>query len=341
MNTINQNIRKKITLLNFILCVVILVYHSNCARAMQYEYRDFFYYLSDCLTLFGHCAVPTFFALSAFLFYRNFSIDKYGEKMKSRFKSLVLPYLIWNTIYCVLFVSFHYIPLIEQNVNTTFPFNPIENLTGILSSKFTPLWFVRNLIIYVICSPLIYYIIKNRYIGLTAVCTTAAINMFFFTFAYKSVFHWLPIYLVGAYVGHHYSAKLMTSIFRSRMIALFFLLIFTIAYTALVSFKNDLTFFIYRFLSPICIWVLLDYLIHYDRQEERDYYKYSFFIYANHFFILTALQRIIINVIPTPQIAFGINYLLIPPIVLFLLIITVRGLKKFFPKFYSVSVGGR
>lgn len=341
MNTINQDIRKKITLLNFILCVVILIYHSNCTRAMQYEYKDFFYYLSDCITLFGHCAVPTFFALSAFLFYRNFSLDKYGEKLKSRFKSLVLPYLIWNTFYCILFVSFHYIPLIEQNVNTTVPFNLTDNLIGILLSKFTTLWFVRDLTIYVICSPLIYFIIKNRYIGLTAICIMATINMFFFTFAYKSAFYWLPIYFVGAYAGHHYSEKLMTSIFRSKMIAFFSLVIFTAAYVSLVSLKNDLTFFIYRFLSPICIWVLLDYLIHYDRQREKDYYKYSFFIYANHFFILTALQRIIINVIPTPQIAFGINYFLIPPVVLFLLIITVRGLKIFFPKIYSVSVGGR
>lgn len=341
MDSINRLVSKKITFLNFVLCVVILVYHSNCTRAMQYEYKDFFYYLSNCITLFGHCAVPTFFALSAFLFYRNFTLSKYGEKLKSRFKSLVIPYLIWNSIYCALFVTFHYIPLIEQNVNTTVPFNCSENIIGILSSKYTPLWFVRDLIIYVVCAPLIYAIVKNRYIGLTVILITSIINMFFFTFAYKSVFYWFPIYLVGSYAGCHYSKKLMSSIFRSKKVFIYFILLYAIIYFALLFSENNLTFFIYRFLSPICIWFLLDNIVNYNKLVDKDYYKYSFFIYANHFFILTALQRIVINIVSIPQLAFGINYLLIPVFVLPFLIVVARVLKKYCSYFYFVSVGGR
>lgn len=341
MDPINKLVRKKITFLNFVLCIVILIYHSNCTRAMQYEHKDFFYYLSHSITLFGNCAVPTFFALSAFLFYRNFFLKKYSEKLKSRFKSLVVPYLIWNSIYCVLLVSFHYIPLIEQNVNSTIPFNFSENLRDILLSKFTPLWFVRDLIIYVVCAPLIYAITKNRYIGLITIFITAIINMFFFTFAYESVFYWLPIYLLGAYAGCHYSSKLMSSIFRSKKIVVYFALSYIIIYIALLFFENDLMFFLYRFLSPIYIWFLLDNIVNFNKLTEKDYYKYSFFIYANHMFILTALQRIVINIVPIPQLAFGINYLLIPAFVLLLLIFVARWLKKYCSHFYFVSVGGR
>lgn len=60
IKTSENNIRKKIVILNFILSVTILIYHSNCIRAMSYEYKDFFYYLSNIVTDFGFCAVPTF-----------------------------------------------------------------------------------------------------------------------------------------------------------------------------------------------------------------------------------------------------------------------------------------
>ena len=66
--TSENNIRKKIViLLNFILSVTILIYHSNCIKAMSYEYKDIFYYLSNFVTNFGYCAVPTFFRTISFL----------------------------------------------------------------------------------------------------------------------------------------------------------------------------------------------------------------------------------------------------------------------------------
>jgi fucose 4-O-acetylase-like acetyltransferase len=339
--TSENNIRKKIVILNFILSVTILIYHSNCIKAMSYEYKDIFYYLSNFVTNFGYCAVPTFFALSAFLFYRNFSLSQYILKLKRRFKSLCLPYLIWNLFYCILFVICFYIPIIHNNTNSTTEFNLINNIIGIIMSDYTPLWFVRDLIIYVILSPCIYYLIKNRIIGLIIIIITLSTNLFFINFPYESIEYWLPIYLTGAYIGHHYSEKIMTTIFTGKKNFIVSISIFALSLFALCLIRNSYTFFIYRYVSPLGIWILLDYIINYEKLKTRDAYTYSFFIYANHFFILTALQRVTTNVIDNSTLAYGINYLIIPPLVLYFLITIGKILKHKYSKFYYLTTGGR
>lgn len=339
--TSENNIRKKIIIFNFILCIIILIYHSNCIKAMSYEHKDFLYYLSKLITEFGLCAVPSFFTLSAFLFYRRFSFSKYILKIKRRFKSLCIPYLLWNLFYCILFVTFHYIPIIRNNTNTTVQFDIINNIKGIIMSDYTPLWFVRVLIIYVFLSPIIYYFIKNRVVGLIIIIVSAFTNLFIITFPYKSIFNWLPIYLTGAYIGNHYSEKVMTMIFKGKKSCIACIVILLLSFMAYHFIKNDGTLFIYRFISPIILWILLDYIINYEQLKIKDSYTYSFFIYANHFFILTALQRIITNIISSSSLAFGVNYLVIPPLVLCFLIIVGKILKHYYSKFYYLMSGGR
>ena len=47
----------------------------------------------------GQIAVPGFFLLSSYLFFRNFSREKLPGKWKSRFFSVVVPYVTWNFLY--------------------------------------------------------------------------------------------------------------------------------------------------------------------------------------------------------------------------------------------------
>lgn len=47
-------------------------------------------------TALGLTAVPGFFMLSAYLFFRSFSWEKLPAKWKSRVRSVAVPYLAWN-----------------------------------------------------------------------------------------------------------------------------------------------------------------------------------------------------------------------------------------------------
>jgi fucose 4-O-acetylase-like acetyltransferase len=48
---------------------------------------------------FIHANVPVFFFISGFLFFYSvdFNTDVYKRKIKSRVKTLLIPYIIWNT----------------------------------------------------------------------------------------------------------------------------------------------------------------------------------------------------------------------------------------------------
>ncbi len=97
-----------LTSVNFLLSFLIVFHHaftvdvdyvgsfSLFAYRGDVAFQRFMYNLSE-------CAVPVFFFISAFLFYRTFdgAIAKYKEKIYRRFWSLFIPY--------VIFCSFGYI----------------------------------------------------------------------------------------------------------------------------------------------------------------------------------------------------------------------------------------
>ena len=94
-----------LTPINFILSLLIVIHHSFTGSI---DWRGNFSPNSYGLTIaierylynFSECAVPIFFFLSAYLFYRTFdgTWSSYVDKIKKRFWSLFVPYIIFSTI---------------------------------------------------------------------------------------------------------------------------------------------------------------------------------------------------------------------------------------------------
>lgn len=65
----------------------------------------------------GVC-VPYFFVISGFLFFRNFDMKMLAAKYRSRCKSILVPYLVWNVLYnlafCLYYQTSAYIRTYEQ-----------------------------------------------------------------------------------------------------------------------------------------------------------------------------------------------------------------------------------
>lgn len=55
----------------------------------------------------GQIAVPGFFMVSSYLFFRGFCWKKLLPKWRSRIRSLLLPYLLWNFLYYIGYVAGH------------------------------------------------------------------------------------------------------------------------------------------------------------------------------------------------------------------------------------------
>lgn len=118
----------------------------------------------------ARCAVPLFFLISGYLFFikaDNFSFNYYNRNIKKRVNSLLVPYLLWNlpiVYFCLknsLGKDFFYqlgcgmgiLPLVGPNsFEPPVPFD-------------SPMWYVRDLFVMAIISPLIYVAMRRRIIA--------------------------------------------------------------------------------------------------------------------------------------------------------------------------------
>lgn len=133
-------------------------------------------------------AVPMFFFISGFLFYvgiQEWQWTKYADKLKRRIKTLLVPYLSWNTVQALIIVSvmvlayFLFGKPLDRIVNW---FHEIGGLTGIYWSNqatavikenvigcsvlktyplLIPMWFIRDLMVTVLLSPVIWWLLRR------------------------------------------------------------------------------------------------------------------------------------------------------------------------------------
>ena len=133
-----------------------------------------------------HIAVPTFFLISGYLFFRRWQQwdgKLYLTKMKTRFRTLVIPYLCWNALAILLGVALRLgafllkgaplsnIPLFfEENgwLRLFWNCNVWGNKVNWLGMPTPasgpidlPLWFLRDLIVVTVLTPLFYLLLKH------------------------------------------------------------------------------------------------------------------------------------------------------------------------------------
>lgn len=136
----------------FLSVLVIFVHstHFSLASLQAVPHSGFFstsflikieFFFSEFL---GQVAVPGFFFLSGFLFFRGLDdVKSWGRKLKSRVFSYVLPYLLWNSAMTLLYLSFG---KAEWSLESLWE--------GIFLYRFNPVfWYFYQLILLSFCLP--------------------------------------------------------------------------------------------------------------------------------------------------------------------------------------------
>lgn len=154
----DKNTSETFAFLRFPLAVLVIYLHIDVVPdAALLSVIDFatdegkyLYYLCVYgVCLIARCAVPCFFFISGFLFLNN-SIPltkvRYLNKLRRRFFTLLIPYILWNLI-AAIYLHF----IVKQHMTLSYIiWNPAD----------FPLWFIRNLIILNLATPLFYWILK-------------------------------------------------------------------------------------------------------------------------------------------------------------------------------------
>lgn len=227
-------------------------------------------------------AVPVFFIMSGYLFFANvekWSLGIYKAKMLRRAKTLLLPYLIWNLMMAVKLKTFSWnmFWVFWDPAGQQIDWFGHEQLMTAPANM--PLWFLRDLMVVSLLTPIIYILVKKCGYWLMAVLTAlylsgvyafipglSAYAVYFFSFGtFLSIrkmdligslkrFEW-PAYLLSLILAMAMMLTYNTPIFSSIMlcfrltgaIAVFCLAsrILSVTTTRLPSVVCDSAYFIY------------------------------------------------------------------------------------------------
>lgn len=118
-----------------------------------------------CRVLFSP-ANALFFVLSGFLFFGLSDIFNkyvYSKKLAKRFRTLFIPYLLWQLIF--------FVPLVISSIKSGESYSPlffiqsIWNVPGTPTPADPPLWFLRDLMVCMVLSPLFYIVLKRWWLA--------------------------------------------------------------------------------------------------------------------------------------------------------------------------------
>ncbi len=289
-------------------------------------------------------AVPLFFIFSGFLFFKGvqqFDRTVYAEKLRKRWRSLAQPYLLWN----ILFILWTLALMIRSILLRGKPWSDIGDYfaergylhmlwdSSVWGERTTwlgamvhnsgpvllPFWYMRDLLLLVALTPVIYWLIKRLRFGFVLLLMAIYlldIRMPWFGDTEASA---ILFFSIGAYFSIM-KQDFTQVLWRWRYVICPLVIVLIIAQTATGSAMGNYTsLMVHHWLVVVQTFafiIMASALCRYKKLYEwnRKLAPTSFFIYALHVFILGMLKKIVIKLTPMSDMWYMqcIDYLLAP-----------------------------
>lgn len=348
-----------VSFLRFPLIVAVIGIHCNLlVKNPELETRSVFFFLVYITMKLVCIAVPLFFFISGFLFFKKGTFDfaLYKKKLKSRIHTVLIPYLLWNIIYFVILGIMQLIKpdtlvILHKHIadfkwqDYLWIFWDISQITGLADDQRACLvgafWFLQCLFVLFLLSPIIYYIIKYlRHF------TLLIVGVLYFTDFIPEMpgiqCNAIVYYMLGAYlsiVGINFIAILKRIPVQTHLVL--------IIAAALISYwfnNNDTIYNITDLFLQAGVFAIIAYMIENHRWCENKYLVSSvFFIFAVHRLFSASLMTVSTYLVPL----IGNDYLLYLYYLLMVVLTLIASLAvyqfsiKFLPSVAHVLNGRR
>lgn len=298
-------------------------------------------------------AVPIFFYLSGYLFFRNIeSVTGVFKKMRTRAKSVLMPFLAWSSLYFLFYLVAS--SLISGLLNDPILLDPLSIVKYIIFYRYSfALWYMYQLLMFLLLTPIIFIVIKKRWlaVSLLVICVLFSIfvkeNIDYHAFKgnSRSLFslNFFCYYFAGCLSVKFIDEinKIKEFIFRNKKSVFIITSILLIVFSLLCSlaFDKNMPIFYDRIFVPI-VAILLFILIGLIYQK-TPYPKQvsTMIVYGVHTLVAICVSNVykpILPYVPT-LVMFFISFLITS--VLSCLIAYI--LKRFLKPIYYVLSGGR
>ena len=331
----DKTLSRAFDLLRFPMAILVVFLHiDNAPRiaVMEYEWgvdlwQSCYYFAIIFVDNIAKIAVPCFFFISGYLFFkgkRDFGKNDYFSKVKSRLRSLVVPYILWNLLAAMYIYATQGLVLRPWYLNFTEPAN-------------FPLWFLRDLIAIVLVSPVVYVVARYlKLFGLILMTVLYVSGMVppLWIFYFSSLF----FFYLGAYCG-------MALFVRKRggrceavlyvSAALMFVATVAAYGTCLDAYLMPV-YLIVGVLAAICLCCRL---VDKGAKVLPVLVASSFFVYVSHKLGATFVAKLLFNVLPQGYGTMTVRFLVAPFVATALCVVVYMAWHKLSPRSLAFFVG--
>lgn len=299
-------------------------------------------------------AVPLFYMISGFLFFLKVpaGFRSIGEKIHKRVRTLLVPYLLANILTFLFYVILNLIAFKVTAIDRVVNFKVLDvvfhdGIWATLELVFInppiafQLWFVRDLLVVILLSPIIWFVLKSISATVMSrgifVIALLGIFILYGSNGYCAAFIWFS---AGGFIA------LSPTRMPQKRVNIPVLIMAATIYVGLSwgLSQNADTNYLCRYIPLIGIPV---FWYGYDRSYRlfqpiymREAVKYTFFVYLIHEPLLNIFKKLPLLASRSEAMLIGC-YILIP--IIFYLSVCFFGafMKKSFPKAYAIYTGGR
>lgn len=330
----------KLRVISFLSIILVVLLHS---QLLMYSEGNGFHLQQFITSEVTRISVPIFFYISGFLLFYNcktLNYSWYCSKLKKRVRSLLIPFLIWSIsgftiVYSVKFV----LPSAFNSYQCIEKYQLVDLLQALLWNPVGcyQLWFVRDLFLCVILSPILYgglKILKELFLLLLFL-------FWFFDIQYVISIESVLFVTLGAYMAlNHKTSMEKVNSGGSVLLQGILWIVFCVW---------DYSFPFYNIIHGIGLLLGMSFLWGlYDVVDERtlgrfricNVYRYTFFIFVFHEPLLTLIKGILLK-LAISQTCILLIYFSAPILVVCICLICARIFKYHFPVVYRIICGGR
>ena len=163
-----QQFRNKVIWFSFVFSLLVVWVHSENAELFLgiTEEMAAVYQVERWLIVYvAQIAVPGFFMISGYLFYRDFTWENLRRKWNRRIKSILVPFILWNGIYYLGYVIGSRLPGVAQVLGKGIvPFTVEAAVDAVINYRYNYVfWYLHQLTMLTILAPLLWQFLRTRW----------------------------------------------------------------------------------------------------------------------------------------------------------------------------------
>lgn len=297
---------------------------------------------------FTRFAVPLYFIIAGALFFRDYSNDRYVPKLRSRVRTLLIPYLLWNAIWMVFSIVTSYSFLSRFFIGREkFEITPLNVILSLVHHKCNgPFWFIFDLIVFVVCSPLIDFLTRTKKRAILSVVVLVVLNLMGYGIP-SSIFYnntSIIYYMIGVAIGKYDLDRFLKPSSRmARVISAIVLLGYGVHnvffYNHITGLLQSMLQFVQFLLCAWSFWNVCDWIP--ENSVVHRFTDCSFAVYAMHVNVSACITKLLSMVLPKSEYFAILNFVLTVMLTLLFIKGFCLATRKWTPKVHELLMGSR